>query len=111
MVCIMVSLLHLVRDMADNYRSWKKKLNISGKETWYYVFTVVRTFILVLIGNYFDRADSVGQAFLMMKQSRQVFAPSQLLMIPAGKQGTAFTPYALFDHWCFMCDSVYCQCT
>ena len=81
--------------MADNYRSWKKKLNISGKETWYYVFTVVRTFILVLIGNYFDRADSVGQAFLMMKQSLTSFAPSQLLMIPAGKQGTAFTPYAL----------------
>ena len=47
----------------------------------------------------------------MMKQSPTSFAPSQLLMIPAGKQGTAFTPYALFDHWCFMCDSVYCQCT
>ena len=31
----------------------------------------------------------------MMKQSLTSFAPSQLLMIPAGKQGTAFTPYAL----------------
>lgn len=31
----------------------------------------------------------------MMKQSVTHFAPSQLLLIPAGTQGTAFTPYAL----------------
>ena len=81
--------------MADNYRSWKKKLNISGKETWYYVFTVIRTFILVVISTYFDRADNVGHAFQMMKQSVTSFVPSQLLFIPAGKLGTDFTPYAL----------------
>ena len=81
--------------MADNYRSWQKKLNITGKETWYYIFTVIRTFVLVIIGTYFDRADTVGQAFLMMRQSVTSFVPSQLLLIPAGKQGTAFTPYAL----------------
>lgn len=81
--------------MAENYRNWKKKLHISGKETWYYVFTVIRTFILVVISMYFDRADSVGQAFHMMKQSVTHFAPSQLLLIPAGRQGTSFTPYAL----------------
>ena len=44
---------------------------------------------------FFDRADSVGQAFHMMAQSVTHFAPAQLLQIPAGKQGTAFTPYAL----------------
>ena len=81
--------------MAEHYRNWKKKLHISGKETWYYVFTVIRTFILVVISNYFDRADSVRQALHMMKLSVTQFAPSQLLLIPAGKQGTAFTPYAL----------------
>ena len=81
--------------MAENYRKWKKNLHISGKETWYYLFTVLRTFILVVISMYFDRADSVGQAFHMMKQSVTHFAPSQLLLIPAGTQGTAFTPYAL----------------
>ena len=31
----------------------------------------------------------------MMKQSVTHFAPSQLLLIPAGRQGTSFTPYAL----------------
>ena len=81
--------------MAENYRKWKKKLHISGKETWYYLFTVIRTFVLVEISMYFDRADSVRQAFHMMKQSITQFAPAQLLLIPAGKQGTSFTPYAL----------------
>ena len=81
--------------MAENYRKLKKKLHISGKETWYYLFTVIRTFVLVVISMYFDRADSVRQAFHMMKQSITQFAPAQLLLIPAGKQGTSFTPYAL----------------
>ena len=81
--------------MAENYRKWKKKLHISGKETWYYLFTVIRTFVLVVISMYFDRADSVRQAFHMMKQSITQFAPAQLLLIPAGKQGTSFTPYVL----------------
>ena len=31
----------------------------------------------------------------MMKLSVTKFTPSQLLLIPAGKEGTAFTPYAL----------------
>ena len=81
--------------MAGNYRSWKKKLHISGKETWYYVFTVVRTFIITVISMYFDRPDNMGVALHMMKLSVTRFNPSQILLIPAGKQGTAFTPYAL----------------
>ena len=35
--------------MAENYRNWKKKLNITGKENWYHVFMIIRTFILVNI--------------------------------------------------------------
>ncbi len=49
--------------MADNYRTWKKKLHITGKETWYYVFTVIRTFILVIISN-----------FLIAQQCRTCFS-------------------------------------
>ena len=56
---------------------------------------IIRTFILVNISWFFDRADTVGQAFHMMKLSVTKFTPSQLLLIPAGKEGTAFTPYAL----------------
>ena len=81
--------------MAEHYRNWKRKLHITGKETWYYIFTVIRTFVLVVISMYFDRADTVGQAFHMMKLGVTNFHPAQLLLIPAGKQGTAFTPYAL----------------
>lgn len=81
--------------MANHYRTWKKALHISGKEGWYHVFMILRTFLLVNISWFFDRADTVGQAFSMMKQAVTHFAPSQLLLIPAGREGTAFTPYAL----------------
>ena len=75
--------------MAEHYRNWKKKFNITGKENWYHVFMIIRTFILVNISWFFDRAATVGQAFHMMKLSVTKFAPSQLLLIPAGKEGTA----------------------
>ena len=97
--------------MAGNYRSWKKKLHISGKETWYYVFTVIRTFILTVISMYFDRPDNMGVALHMMKLSVTRFNPSQILLIPAGKQGTTFTPYALAYPCGRMCDLVCSQCT
>lgn len=35
--------------MAEHYRNWKKKFNITGKENWYHVFMIIRTFILVNI--------------------------------------------------------------
>ena len=81
--------------MANQYRTWKKALHITGKEEWYQVFMILRTFLLVNISWFFDRADTVGQAFSMMKQAVTQFQPSQLLLIPAGREGTAFTPYAL----------------
>ena len=81
--------------MAGNYKNWKKKLNITGKENWYYVFMIIRTFVLVNISWFFDRADTVGQALHMMRLAVTRFAPAELLLIPAGKEGTAFTPYAL----------------
>lgn len=94
--------------MAEHYRNWKKKFNITGKENWYHVFMIIRTFILVNISWFFDRADTVGQAFHMMKLSVTKFAPSQLLLIPAGKEGTAFicagNPGSRLHH------SVYCKC-
>ena len=74
--------------MAEHYRNWKKKFNITGKENWYHVFMIIRTFILVNISWFFDRADTVGQAFHMMKLSVTKFAPSQLLLIPAGKEAS-----------------------
>lgn len=81
--------------MANNYRAWKKALHITGKENWYQVFMILRTFVLVNISWFFDRADTVGQALSMMKRAVTQFQPSQLLLIPAGREGTAFTPYAL----------------
>lgn len=81
--------------MAEPYRKCRKALHITGKEGWYRVFAIVRTFLLVNISWFFDRADTVGQAVTMMRQAVTEFAPAQLLTIPAGREGLAFTPYAL----------------
>ncbi len=81
--------------MADRYREWKKALHIQGKEGWYHVFMVLRTFILVNISWYFDCCDTVSQALHMMKLAATRFQLSQLLLIPAGREGAAFTPYVL----------------
>ncbi|MCD7736741.1 MAG: MBOAT family protein [Lachnospiraceae bacterium] len=81
--------------LANRYRQWKKALHISGKETWYFAFTLVRTLFLTITRMYFDRADSVSAAFRMMKDTLTCFHPSVLLTIPAGRDGLSFTPYAL----------------
>ena len=81
--------------MGDQYKKWKKNLHITGKENWYHIFMVLRTFLLVNISWFFDCSDTVGQAMKMMKYAVTSFEPTQLLLIPAGREGTAFTPYAL----------------
>lgn len=81
--------------MAGNYRSWKKALHITGKEGWYQVFAIVRTFLLVNARWFFDRSDSLGQGLYMAKQAFTHFQPAQLFTIPAGNGGTAFVPFAL----------------
>ncbi len=81
--------------MTDTYRNAKKRMHISGKERWYHVFMVLRTFVLVNISWFFDCSATVGQAVKMMGYAVTSFEPSQLLLIPAGREGTAFTPYAM----------------
>lgn len=81
--------------MVEPYKKWKSALHISGKEKWYYVFMVLRTFILVIYSNFFDRADTTRDALIMMKMSVTSLHPSQILSIPAGRGGVAFTPWAL----------------
>ena len=81
--------------MGGTYRNMKKALHISGKETWYYLFTIVRTFILVNLRWFFDRSDNLTQAFYMIRQSFTRFQPSLLMQIPAGSLGTAYVPWAL----------------
>lgn len=81
--------------MVNVYRSWKKKLHIHDKSKGYYVFCVVRTFLLVNISWFFDRADSVGQAFYMMKNAVSYFQPEELLSIYTGAGGTAQTIFVL----------------
>ena len=82
--------------LADNFRDMKKKLKIGKDSKMFYLFQVLRTFLLVNISWFFDRADTVGQAFSMMKNAVTRFTPAELLTIPVGPGGsTNFTLIAL----------------
>ena len=50
--------------LAKNYRDWKKKFGIEKDSRLFYCFQVIRTFILVNISWYLDRAGSTHQALL-----------------------------------------------
>lgn len=77
--------------MAKNYRDWKKKLRIQDKSAGWRVFQIVRTFILVNISWYFDRADTVSQAFIMIKNSLTCFEPGQILTIHVSQLRLIYT--------------------
>ena len=81
--------------MAKNYRDWKKKLKINDKSNGCHIFQIVRTFILVNISWFFDRADTIPQAFTMMKNSVTVWKPAQILDISVGMAGSMYTIIAL----------------
>ncbi|MBQ0000055.1 MAG: MBOAT family protein [Clostridiales bacterium] len=81
--------------MVNQYRNWRTKLNIKGTEKWFVIFAVVRTYIIVNLRWFFDRSDTLTDAFYMIKQAFTHFDPSQLMLISAGRGGTAFVPWAL----------------
>lgn len=81
--------------MAQNYRKWKKALHINEKSKMWILFQILRTFLLVNISWFFDRANSVGDAFGMMKNALTHFNPAELLTIPMGESGTGFTPVGI----------------
>lgn len=83
--------------MAPKYRNWKQALHISDDSLGFRFFQILRTFLLVNISWFFDRANSVQAAFQMMKYSLTRFRLSELLTIESGEaSGTAYTPIILF---------------
>ena len=81
--------------MAKNYRDWKKKFKINDKSNGWHIFQIVRTFILVNISWFFDRADTIPQALTMMKNVVTVWKPVQVLDIRIGTSGPAYTIMAI----------------
>ena len=79
----------------DLYKKSKDKLHINDKSKGWHLFTILRTFALVNLSWYFDCTTSFKDAFTIIKYSVTRFDPSQFLLISAGKQGTAYTPYAI----------------
>jgi len=81
--------------MAKNYRDWKKKFKINDKSNGWHIFQIVRTFILVNISWFFDRADTIPQALTMMKNAVTVWKLVQVLDIRIGTSGPAYTIMAI----------------
>ena len=82
--------------LANEFRDMKKKFGIGKDSARFHLFQVVRTFVLVNISWFFDRADTVGQAFAMMKNAVTHFTPGELLNVPVGPGGsTNFTLIAI----------------
>ncbi len=81
--------------MSGVYASWKKGLHISGKEAWFHLFQILRTFTIVSFTWLYDRSDSLEQGNQMLKLCFTHFNPARLLDISAGSQGRAFAPWAL----------------
>lgn len=61
---IMISTL-----LEPQFRTWKKKLHIQDKNALFIAFQMIRTFIIVLIGYYFDIAEGFVAAIRMMYAS------------------------------------------
>lgn len=81
--------------MAQNYRKWMKNCHIDGKSKGWKIFQIARTFLLVNISWFFDRADTVPQALAMMKNAVTCFHPEDLLKVHVGTAGTVYTVLAL----------------
>ena len=81
--------------MVGPYRTWKKALHISGKETWYHIFQIVRTFILVNLRWFYDRSDTLKEGNYLVKQAFTHFDWGQVFDIAAGSRGTEYVPWAL----------------
>lgn len=82
--------------LAKQYRSWKQKLGINDKSAWFAVFQILRTFLLVNVSWFFDRADTVGQAFTMFRNACSQMEWSGLLQIPTTAGGSGYTKTILF---------------
>lgn len=84
--------------MAPSYRKWKKAFHISGDSRGFHLFQIARTFLLVNISWFFDRAEDVPTALLMMKNTLTHFDLHQILEpgIEIGEaSGTTYTLIAI----------------
>lgn len=81
--------------LASEYRRWKNKLNIDDKSNKWRIVQIIRTFILVNISWFFDRADTITQAFIMMKNAFTKWKPSQIMTIEISTSGIKYTIMSL----------------
>lgn len=70
------------------FKKWNAALHIRTESKGFYVFRVLRTFLIVNIGGYFDRIVDLRDCFWSMKQTVVSFEPSRLFGVLAAAKGT-----------------------
>lgn len=56
----------------------KVKLRIDVKTKWYTAFSIIRTFLIVMFGGFFDRSEKISSAFIMIKNVFLNFSLNEL---------------------------------
>lgn len=77
-IIIMISTL-----LESSFETWMDKLKIKRKNPFFIFFQMVRTFIIVLVGYYFDIADGFKNALVLMYRSISDFHISDLINVKA----------------------------
>ena len=81
--------------MAKNYQKLKSVCHVNDRSKGWKIFQIIRTFVLVNISWFFDRADTIPQALAMMKNAVTCFSFGELLGVHVGTAGTTYTVLAL----------------
>ena len=81
--------------LAPVFTKWKDFFRISGEEKWFVLFSILRTQLIFIVESVFGCAKSLKAAWEYLLLSVTRFQPGLLLQIPAGKGGTAYTPFVL----------------
>ncbi|MEI3500485.1 MAG: MBOAT family O-acyltransferase [Anaerovoracaceae bacterium] len=74
-----------------------RRLGIDRKSTGWRIFRIVRTCLLIFIGRYLTRADSLGDAVSMMKATALRFQPGALLDGTALQLGVTAVDYLVIS--------------
>lgn len=61
------------------YEKTKRKFHINAIANWYIVFCIIRTFLIVTVGGFFDRSEKISSAFYMIKNVFTNFNCSELI--------------------------------
>lgn len=93
--------------MTNNFKKWKKKLNITKDTKWYKTFSIIRTLIIVTFGELIFRANTMSDVAFVVKKVATDFSLSfssianSLLPFTEDNTALAYGGIAIICEICF----------